>query len=171
MKRSTCIALILGLGLTLTGTAEAKTKRELTYRYSQIWSTAIRFLRVDKGFPLVEKDKKAGYILFEYRDRGQSFTGSLEIVPVIAKKRHIVNARLRIANKPSYVEVVLLDKLLYKLKEEYGAPPPARLVETELEKHAKAAKEKDNSTIGKEPPENEDDIEVDEQELEGAQEE
>ncbi|MCP4680043.1 MAG: hypothetical protein GY854_32040 [Deltaproteobacteria bacterium] len=171
MKRVTCIALILGFGLTLTAAAEAKTKKELTYRYSQIWSTAIRLLRVDKGFPLIEKDKKAGYILFEYREGDRKFTGSLEIVPAIADNKHIVSTRLRIANMPSYVEMVLLDKLLYKLKEEYGAPPPARPVETKLDKQGKPEKGKNNAATGKEPPDNEDEIEVDEEKLEDAQEE
>ncbi|MCP4603234.1 MAG: hypothetical protein GY847_22415 [Proteobacteria bacterium] len=173
-KPITCIAIILGLGLSFTSAAEANTKRELTYRYNQIWNTAVRFLRVDNAFPVLEKDKKAGYILFEYRDRGRSLQSSLEIVRTVSEKKHVVRTRLRIASMPSYVEVVLLDKLLRKLKSEYGSPPPAERVVTYKDKsgksNGKAGGGSSNSTTKEEPPEDEEDIEVEEEDLDEIEE-
>ncbi len=173
MKQVTCMAIILSLSLSFATAATAKTQRELTYRYNQIWSTALRFLRVDNSFPVLEKDKRAGYILFEYRDRGRSFQSSLEIVPAVLKGKHIIRTRLRIMTMPTYVEVVLIDKLLRKLRDEYGDPPPARLIEPSGDKSKKSNNSAGSSkkpTTKKELPEDEEDIEVTEEELEETQE-
>ncbi|MDJ0762579.1 MAG: hypothetical protein QNJ97_06275 [Myxococcota bacterium] len=108
--------------------AYAKTHRELTYRYSQVWNTMIRFLRVDNGFPVIEKDKKSGYVLFEYTGSGRECRGSVELIPAIKEGRHLIRASLEIAQTPSYVEVFLQDKFVQKLRNEYGDPPPPRRV-------------------------------------------
>ncbi len=174
MKPYTCAAIVIGLFVSLAGPAEAKTERELTYRYNQIWSTSIRFLRVDKGYLLTEKDKKSGYILFDYQDRGKKLQGSLEIVPTVIEGRRFVRTRLRIPSMPSYVEVVLLDKLTRKLKDEYGKAPPAQIVVTDNVK-SKSDKDSGNNSSSSgtsgDPPESEDDIEGDEDQLEDTQEE
>lgn len=103
---------------------EARTSRETTYRYSQIWSSAVRFLRVDNGFAIREQDKSTGYVLFVYPDAGRSFMGAVELVSTVRNNRKYINVTVRIQDMPSYVEVVLADKLLRKLKNEYGEPPP-----------------------------------------------
>lgn len=181
MRRTLSIVTCLSVALFIGGAAEAKTHRDLTYRFNQIWSSAVRFLRVDNGFPIAEQDKKSGYILFEYRDVGRTMSGSLEIVRVAREGNQYVRADLRIPQMPSYVEVVLLDKLLRKLRDEHGDPPPPQPVvapapqpATDGDKAGKAGKGKagkDDATTETEPPEDEEDLEVDEKDLEHAAEE
>ena len=50
--------------------AHAKSGMESRYRYDQTWNSALRLVRVDLGLKILEKDEKAGYILFEYLDKG-----------------------------------------------------------------------------------------------------
>ena len=118
--------IIVGAVLALPSVGAARTDRELTYRESEIWHSAIRFLRVDSGFKILEKDKGAGYVLFEYKDGEAKYTASLEMVRTARDNKLFVRARLQIENQPRYVEAVLIDRFVRKLKDEYGDPPPAQ---------------------------------------------
>jgi hypothetical protein len=172
MKR-TVFAIIVGAALALPAVSAARTDRELTYRENEIWQGAIRFLRVESGYKILEKDKEAGYVLFEYKDEGNSHAASFEMVRTARDGRLFVRARIQIPDMPRYVEAVLIDKLVRKLKDEYGAPPPAQLVAPEAKpapapatpddeaKKDKPASEGKSMTDGSEDPEdkNEADLE------------
>ena len=128
MKHFSISIIVAALVMTATSGVEAKTDRDLTYRSSLIWRSAVRFLRVDQNFKVLEKDKEAGYLLFEYTDAGKTYSASMEMVPMVKNKKRYVRASIRIDAMPSYVETVLIDRFLRKLKEEYGVQPPARMV-------------------------------------------
>ncbi len=153
--------------------AEARSSRQLTYRYNQIWNTTVRFLRIDKHFPIIEQDKKSGYVLFEYRDASTPCPGSLELIPIVKNGKMYIRADLRIQSQPTYVEVVLIKKLLRKLKDEYGEPPLAKVVKSAKSKSKRYKNQGTTNTQmnSDEPPENERDIEVTEETLEESQEE
>lgn len=128
MPKRLIIGCICGLILVFGKPTSAKTDRELSYRYDQIWSSAIRFFRVDLGYTISEQDKTAGYILFQFKEAGRTHNGSLELVSVIKGGRHINRLRFNLVEMPRYVEGLLADKLIRKLKREYGDPPSARRV-------------------------------------------
>ncbi len=128
MKHLSILVIVVALVMTATSDVEAKTVRDLTYRSSQIWRSAVRFLRVDQNFKVLEKDKDAGYLLFEYADAGKTYSASMEMIPLVKNEKRYVRASIKIEAMPSYVEVVLIDRFLRKLKEEYGVQPPARVV-------------------------------------------
>ena len=134
MMRRCCFLVVLSVGLLISGVGHAKTDRDLTYRYGQIWSTLVRFLRVDNGYKILEKDKDDGYILFEYTDTGRTCQSSFQLVATIVEGRQYVRSQLHIADMPTYVEIVLQDRLRRKLREEYGTPPPARTVKLDGDK-------------------------------------
>ena len=99
--------------------ALAKQSLESLYTYDQTWNTALRLVRVDLGYKVLEKDDKAGFILFEYTDKDSVSNGSIELVKT-EKSIHVVCV---IPKYPSYHEAVILDRLARKLKDEYGPPP------------------------------------------------
>jgi len=99
--------------------AEAKQSYESAYTYDQTWNTALRLVRVDLGLKIVDKDDKAGFIMFEYVNDGSTSSGSLELF----KTEKSVRVICQIPKFPSYHEIALLDRLGRKLKEEYGTPP------------------------------------------------
>jgi hypothetical protein len=101
------------------GEAQAKSGRDSAYTFEQTWNSALRLVRVDLGFKIVEKDEKAGYILFEYTDKGTTSSASLELLP----NESAVRVVCQIPKFPSYHETFVLDRLAKKLKEEHGTPP------------------------------------------------
>jgi hypothetical protein len=125
---------------------EARTTRETSYRYEQLWNTAIRFLRVDNGFKVTENDKETGYVLFNYTHAGQTMTAAMELVPTVRYGKSYITIGLRIQNMPSYVEVMLMDKLERKLRNEYGEPPAPKVVADEAEKQKEKRNKKPTSS-------------------------
>jgi len=122
MKKSMFVAMLF----LIPCIGSAKSSREMRYRYDQIWNTAVRFLRVDNGYPITEKDVKSGYLIFKYTDAAATQIGSMELVETVRDTRRAVTVGLRIQNMPSYIEIMLLDKLERKLRDEYGEPPLLR---------------------------------------------
>lgn len=171
MKSKLAIFIVIGLLMAVSGKANARTDRELTYRTSQIWNSAVRFLRVEQRFKILEKDKEASYLLFEFKDSGKTYMASLELVDVAKEGRRYVRMRLNISDMPTYVEVVLADKFLRKLKDEYGQPPPARLVEIPVVKVADDEKASGEAAGKVDQDAEEDDLETTHKDLEDSVEE
>lgn len=112
------------LALTLLlGTADANGRVEASSVYTKIqtFSGALRFLRVDRGYEIIEKDPDAAYLLFRYPLPGnqKNASGSVEVVETTAG----VKIFLQLPRLPAYHEALLRDGLLQKLREEYGEPP------------------------------------------------
>ncbi len=98
--------------------ADARVQAESRYTKAQTFSGALRYLRVDLGYPVVEKDPEAAYLLFEYE--GEQRRGSIEVV----EHRGEVRIYVQLPKMPRYHEQVLRDGLLRKLRDEYGEPAP-----------------------------------------------
>lgn len=99
--------------------AFAKVTTESPYSKALTYNGALRFIRVDQGFELIEQDQENGYLLFKYRADGDTSTGSIEVVEVQERVKYIV----QLPRMPQYHEQVLSDGLHRKLREEYGEPP------------------------------------------------
>ena len=120
------LAALMAVGLW-PGLAAAKSQKKLAYTYEQVWSTAVRFLRVDEGFEIVEKDMDAGYVIFTVSEDGKRFRGALEIVRTGEKDGPPgLLLLVGIADRPAYMEQGILDRLEQKLRAELGAPRPAK---------------------------------------------
>ncbi|WP_437761273.1 hypothetical protein WMF27_05660 [Sorangium sp. So ce281] len=102
--------------------ASASVAYESPYTFEQTFGTALRLVRVDLGFKLVEKDVSNGYLLFEYRSPesgGRVTQGAIEVVD----GRAGVHVAVQLPAMPQYHEQVLLDGLVKKLTAEHGDPP------------------------------------------------
>jgi hypothetical protein len=103
--------------------ANAKVETLCDYTLAQAYSAALRYLRVDKGFEVVEKDPTAAYVLFRYVPPGNPphpCDGSIELVQLNGR----VRLQVHIPTMPAYHEQLLRDELLKKMHDEYGDPPP-----------------------------------------------
>lgn len=112
---------VLGLGALGPGSASARVTAESQYTKAQNYSAALRFLRVDKGFEVVERDEEAAYLIFRYptpERKEQNVTGTIEVVEVEQRVTLIV----KLPQMPQYHERLLSDQLLRKLRDEYGPP-------------------------------------------------
>jgi len=119
------LAALLSAGLAgAPVVAWARSEKTLAYPRDQAWPTAVRFLVVDEHVRITEKDADAGYVLFELRDDGKIFRGSLEVVNLVRDGRSVVRFVLQIADRPSWLEIAMLGRLETKLRAELGAPTP-----------------------------------------------
>ena len=153
MRRAIFVVFAGLLILSFSFAAIGKTERQLGYRYKNVWNAAVRFVRVDLGYKLIEKDKETGYLLFEYNEGGAKGTASMELIPYLKNNRQMVKLRLQISSMPSYVEGMVLDKLLRKLKDEYGAEPVVEQIDPRKLERKSAETDDDEE---KEPAERDD---------------
>ncbi len=121
------IAALCIAALTITvipRTAAAKSSRTASYEFSRAWRTAVRFLRIDLGYNLTEKDAENGYILFDFKKGDRTYPGSLEVIRVKDyAERDAVKLILDIKERPQYDEDWILAGLAQKLRDDHGLPP------------------------------------------------
>ena len=143
MTRILILSMFVASTVYLPTTVEAASKasKDFTYRYGAIWSTAIRLLRVDRKYKILEKDQENGFILFEYpgHGAGEKCQASMELFSIVKNDTKQIRVQLDIANQPSYIKVHLMDKLEQKLHDEQGRPPPAKPVEKKKKQEKKKA--------------------------------
>jgi hypothetical protein len=119
------IAAVPLLTIVTATPAAARVDGSSGYSKAQTYSGGLRYLRVDLGYEVVEKDPDAAYLIFKYTAPGGSknsaITGTLEVIEAQGGVRVIVS----LPRMPEYHERIFRDGLLKKLREEYGAPPPS----------------------------------------------
>jgi hypothetical protein len=119
------VSVLTALAVTAPATlADARVDGGSSYSKAQTYSGALRYVRVDLGYEVVEKDPDAAYLIFKYTAPGGSknsaVTGTLEVIEANGGVRLFVS----LPRLPEYYERVFRDGLLKKLRDEYGAPPP-----------------------------------------------
>lgn len=109
-------------------------KRVLSYPYDQVWPTAIRYLRVDRGYDIQDKDADAGYLLFAFElpgadpDVPRVGQGSMELVRTRdAADRPAVQIQVATHAGPVHLPYTIVDGLAAKVRDERGQPaqPPS----------------------------------------------
>ena len=119
-----CLVLAILLAASST-TAHARAEKTLAYQRDAAWPAAVRFIRVDEGLKIIEKDSDAGYVLFELKEESKTFRGSLEVMTVVVEGRTLVKFVVQVEDRPSWVEIAMLTRLERKLRTELGSPAPA----------------------------------------------
>jgi len=119
------VGLLPALALVVSATvADARVDAGSSYSKAQTYSGALRYVRVDLGYEVVEKDPEAAYLIFKYATpgsgKGSFVTGTLEVIESNGGVRLFVN----LPRMPEYYERMFRDGLLKKLRDEYGAAPP-----------------------------------------------
>lgn len=118
------LVVSVSLVAALATAAGARSDKTLAYTRENVWPTAVRFLVVDEKVKVTDKDGDAGYVLFELKDEGKTYRGSLEVMTVVRDKRTSVRFVLQIADRPEWMEVAMLNRLERKLRTELGSPSP-----------------------------------------------
>ena len=119
-------AILMTFALRAPATSQAKKTADFRHTYDQVWGAAIRMIRVDQGYAIKDRDQTGGYFLFDYRDDGRTYPGSVELVRIKDQGGGPIRAVIQIPAMPSYIERMLLDKLKKKLVNEYGEPEPPK---------------------------------------------
>jgi hypothetical protein len=138
---ATAFAVMLVLVLAPRA-ALARSVARLRYPRAEVWSTAVRWLRVNGNLPIREKDEGAGYVLFDYLEGGKVYRASLELVApggAAGADGEATDVVVSISDLPRRFEAQVLDRLAQKLRDERGPPP---------ERHARPAPDKDRPGQG-----------------------
>ena len=120
----TLVATAIALSSTW---ADARATYESPYGYDRTWNAALRFVRVDNGWKVTEKDEGSGYLLFEYRsaESPKGTSGSFELIRG-REPDAPVSVLAQLPQMPQYHEQVMLDSLAAKMRREYGEAPERR---------------------------------------------
>lgn len=116
---------IVAIATLCCGHAHAKAEGSSLYTLGQTYGAALRLLRVDLGMEVVEKDPDASYLLFKYRlleDPKRIVDGAIELVELTDRIKIIV----KIPQVSESQERLLRDRLVKKLRDDYGEPPKRR---------------------------------------------
>ncbi len=112
------VALVCLLALDTPSFARAGT--DLPYPLGEAFSTAVRFVRVDRGCKVTDKDDEAAFVAFECSDDGRTKRGVLEIFRV----DHGVRAQITLGDDTHGMELRWLELYERKLRDERGTPVP-----------------------------------------------
>jgi len=128
-SKAALLGILAGIGVSAgvvasAPWADAKAMYESPYGYDRTWNAALRFVRVDNGWKVTEKDDTGGYLLFEYRslENAKPTAGSFELVRG-REPDAPVSVLVQLPRMPHYHEQVMLDTFASKLRREYGDPP------------------------------------------------
>jgi hypothetical protein len=101
-------------------------RRMLSYPIDHVWPTAIRYLRIDRGFEITDRDRDAGYLLFEFPlEEKRIGSGSLEMFEAVdASGRPSVSISVNTGAGPVHLPNAILDGIAAKVRAERGQPAP-----------------------------------------------
>jgi hypothetical protein len=109
------------------GVAHARANTDLAYSVAECFSTALRFVRIDRGCKVTDKDADAAFVTFECHDGEKVQRGSLEIFAVGSRSgehaKESVRLQVTLGDEPHYAELRFLELLERKLRDERGTPP------------------------------------------------
>jgi hypothetical protein len=122
MKRSFVLVGLVALAVALFAASrvEARAQNEWPWGVSETFSTAVRFVRIDKGCKIVDKDADAAFVAFECSDDGKTKRGSIELI----KAGTGVRAQITLGDDTHGMELRWLELLERKLRDERGTPTP-----------------------------------------------
>jgi hypothetical protein len=118
MRYAVTTLILVGLALTWSVSAHARAQSELPYSVAEAFSTALRFVRVDRGCKIVDKDADAAFVTFECSDDGKVKRGALELFKVPAG----VHMQVTLGDDTHGTELRWLELFERKLRDERGTP-------------------------------------------------
>lgn len=108
----------VALLLLIPTLAFARANTETPYSVAEAFSTAVRFVRIDKSCKIIDQDANSAFVTFEYDDEGKHRRGSVEIW----KTTNGSNLQVTLGDEPHYMELRWLELIGRKLKDERGTP-------------------------------------------------
>ena len=120
MRYAFLVALLFVIALGFNLNAHARAQSDLPYGLSETFSTALRFVAVDRGCKIVDKDADAAFVSFECSDDGKVKRGSLELIKVATG----VRTQVTLGDDTHGMELRWLELFERKLRDERGTPAP-----------------------------------------------
>jgi hypothetical protein len=111
--------------LVAASPAYAKAQTDLLYRFDEVYSTAVRFVRVDRGCKVTDQDQAAAFVMFEcpLEDKKVS-RGAIEIFRATQRGKEGVRIQVSLPDDTHGMELRFVELIERKLREERGTPTP-----------------------------------------------
>jgi len=120
MRYAVAASILVTLALTWDA-AHARAQSDLPYPLAEAYATALRFVRVDRGCKVVDKDADAAFVSFECPgDDGKTKRGALELF----KAGNGVRLQVTLGDDTHGMELRWLELFERKLRDELGTPLP-----------------------------------------------
>jgi hypothetical protein len=114
------VVFVLCTGAFAAQPAHGRKSKLVSYALEVVYPTCIRYIRIDRNWPIAEKDQEGGYIIFTYIDKsGKRSRAAVELIRRGKEKAAKTRIVVTIGAAPAYVENEFLDKLANKLKQEH----------------------------------------------------
>lgn len=113
------LSLIL-LIIILGSSGFATTTNLLSYPEDETWRATIRVLRIDLNCTIKERDKEGGFILFTFTYNGTTSNGTIEVFKVKTERSYYTKVKITLSSHPGYIESYIMNKLIERLKSDYG---------------------------------------------------
>ena len=117
------VLLVCVLAALFSGPAQARATSDVAYSLGDVYSTTLRFVRLDKGCKIVDKDPDAAFVAFECKEDERVKRGSIEMFRSSIGGRDGVRLQVTLGDDPHYVELRWLELVERKLRDERGTPP------------------------------------------------
>jgi hypothetical protein len=137
-------------------TGELGQSRVLPYPMEHVWPTAVRYLRVDRGYTIVDRDPDAGFILFDFPIGPDDRTGrgSVELFATKdASGRASANVSVSTDGGPLHLPHAIIEGLGEKLRRERGQPSAPPRPQPDTPPGDEAPKDKGKGKTKQEPSE------------------
>lgn len=125
-------AFVVALVLSAATFAYAKANSDLRYRFEEVYSTTVRYVRVDRGCKITDQDQAAAFVMFECPlDDNKVSRGAIEVFRAPIHGKEGVRLQVSLPDESHGAELRLVELLERKLREERGTPtapstPPPR---------------------------------------------
>jgi len=106
--------------------AFGKAQLELGYSIEEIFSTSVRYVRVDRGCKVTDKDGDAAFVMFECKvDETHTSRGAIEIMRSQLHGKDSMRLQASLPDEGHGAELRLVELIERKLREERGTTPSA----------------------------------------------
>jgi len=113
-------AVVVVLALLSSAVAHARATADVPYTLPETYSTTLRFVRVDRGCTITDRDGDAAYILFDCKEGEKSKRGAVELFP----QKRGVRVQVTLGDDTHAMELRFVELIERKLRDERGTPAP-----------------------------------------------
>lgn len=110
--------LVLTFVLWCGSSVRAATERRFDITSEKLWDALVKSIAVDLNYEIVQKDRDVGFVLFRKAGSTVEKPYSAEVIKGDEKKGDKPRVRINLADRPLYEEILVLDRLTTRVRED-----------------------------------------------------
>ncbi len=122
IRKALFLSIVVAFVLSIPSPSFAKTQKLVEAQGKVLWSSLVRYVRVDLDMEIMDKDRDGGYLLFKYKaSHGEKCRSAVEIIPFKPGEKapaKSTKVQVSIPCTSGVQERIFLDGLNNKIKKE-----------------------------------------------------